>query len=104
MGTINKILNKQGYTLREKFNFYAGMALPPIIATSAIYFGALQGNPINDPWYETLGKGVLALAFNIPLAPVEFVAGAVLAGGSIAYLRMNRSKKKEKTLEQEVQA
>ena len=99
MGRIKEMLEDIGYTARERYNFYAGLAIPAVAVTSAVYFGLLKGNPAEDPLYVTLGKGAFALACNINLAPLELSIGAGLARNSITHLR-----EKEKVLEQEVLA
>jgi hypothetical protein len=104
MGRINDVMEHYGFgSLRQKFNFYASMAVQPLAVTSVAYFGLFQGNPIDDPWYVTAGKLAVAVALNIPLAPLELSVGVGLAESSRIHLNQIERDKKRKSLEQAVQ-
>ena len=100
MGRFKHMMERAGFqTAREKFNFYASMALPPLVVTSVAYFGLLQGRPSADSGAMTAVKGTLAVALNIPLVVYELGAGVGLAAASLYQLRESKSR----DLEQEVQ-
>jgi hypothetical protein len=104
--------NKMFETLREKvrenypdsrrrFNFYAGLVLPHIAITSGMYFGVLKGNPIEDPWYVTIGKTAFALGTS---AALFLPAGALSCGlivTSNLQLREKAEKERKSLLEQQ---
>ena len=103
MGRIKEILKHKGYNFRERCNFYASFALPPLMVGSAVYFGLLQGNPIEDSFYVTLGKGAVTLAFNVSLVPIELGVSTGLFISSSMHLRKNSLRKEALSLEQKMQ-
>ena len=99
---LKRILKSFEYeTCRERANIYMGLSLPPLVVTSAIYFGVLKGKPFEEPLWMTAVKLGTSLAVNIPIALPEFGIGMFLGYFSANKLKDKRLKeesKLEKTL------
>ncbi|MEK6885639.1 MAG: hypothetical protein AABX17_01580 [Nanoarchaeota archaeon] len=72
---------------REKFNIYSSLIIPPVAATSLVYFGVLNGKPSEDSPIITSGKVALALLSNVPFLWVEMGISAGLSAISLMQLR-----------------
>ena len=97
---INKYLKAQGYNLRERLNFYFGLAIPQIATTLGTYYLLDKTIKTNDP-LSIAGKIVLSLLPNVPLFPFEIGTSQGLILVSLLQLR-NRKTKQKGGLEKQV--
>jgi len=97
---LDKYLKTQGYNLRERLNFYFGLAIPPIVTTLGTYYLLDKTIKTDDP-LSIAGKIVLSLLPNVPLFPFEIGTSQGLILVSLLQLR-NRKAKQKRGLEKHV--
>jgi len=99
---INHYLRKRDFNLRERANFYAGMAvgiLAPIVATRYVAFGDVSGDPVKEV-YAWFASAVTA----IPLSIAGGVTGGFLGLLSADILKRERNRRKIENIGELVEA